>query len=218
MAAKIVIADDHPLFRAALRTAIAAAVPGAQISETTDLAGTLAELEELVEVDLVLLDLHMRDSSGLAGLSAVRTQFPSVAVLVVSGHEDPAIVRRALDHGAAGYVPKSTAPDDIIAAVRSVLANQKWLPPQIAAAVARLQSDPADANLAVRLSRLTGQQFRVLGLLAEGRLNKQIADVLDIQERTVKAHVSAILDKLGVRNRTQASMLLRRLELTQPSS
>ena len=102
--------------------------------------------------------------------------------------------------------------------MRSVLANQKWLPPQIAAAVARLQSDPADANLAVRLSRLTGQQFRVLGLLAEGRLNKQIADVLDIQERTVKAHVSAILDKLGVRNRTQASMLLRRLELTQPSS
>jgi DNA-binding NarL/FixJ family response regulator len=218
MAAKIVIADDHPLFRVALRTAVAAAVPGAQISETTDLAATLAELEELVEVDLVLLDLHMRDSSGLTGLSALRTQFPSVAVLVVSGHEDPAIVRRALDHGAAGYVPKSTALDDIIAAVRSVLGNQKWVPPQIAGAVSRLQSDPADANLAARLSRLTGQQFRVLGLLAEGRLNKQIADVLDIQERTVKAHVSAILDKLGVRNRTQASVLLRRLELTQPSS
>ena len=218
MAAKIVIADDHPLFRVALRTAVAVAVPGAQISETTDLAATLAELEELVEVDLVLLDLHMRDSSGLAGLSAVRTQFPSVAVLVVSGHEDPAIVRRALDHGAAGYVPKSTAPDDIILAVRSVLANQKWVPPQIAGAVSGLQSDPADANLAARLSRLTGQQFRVLGLLAEGRLNKQIADVLDIQERTVKAHVSAILDKLGVRNRTQASLLLRRLELTRPSA
>ncbi|MEP6940432.1 MAG: response regulator transcription factor [Rudaea sp.] len=218
MAAKIVIADDHPLFRIALRTAVANAVPGAQISETVDLAATLAELEELVEVDLVLLDLHMRDSSGLAGLAAVRTQFPSVAVLVVSGHEDPAIVRRALDHGAAGYVPKSAPADDIIAAVRTVLSNQQWVPAQVAADLARVPSDPADANLASRLSRLTGQQFRVLGLLAEGRLNKQIADVLDIQERTVKAHVSAILDKLGVRNRTQASVLLRRLELTHPPS
>jgi len=218
MAAKIIIADDHPLFRLALRTAVATAVPGAQITETTDLAATLAELEELVEVDLVLLDLHMRDCSGLTGLAAIRTQYPSVAVLVVSGHEDPAIVRRALDHGAAGYVPKSTAPDEIIAAVRAVLSNRSWVPPHFAADVARMPSDPADANLASRLSRLTGQQFRVLGLLAEGRLNKQIADVLDIQERTVKAHVSAILDKLGVRNRTQASVLLRRLELTHPPS
>jgi DNA-binding NarL/FixJ family response regulator len=213
MSVRILIADDHPLFRAALRSAVMLAAPAARIDEAADLAGALAQLDAVAEFDLVLLDLHMRDSQGLAGLAALRAQFPTVAVLVISAYGDAAIVRRALDHGAAGYVPKSTPPEGIISAIRGVLADGSWLPPQIAGAVAQACSDPADTALASRLARLTGQQFRVLGLLAEGRLNKQIADALGIQERTVKAHVSAILDKLGVRNRTQASVLLQRLEL-----
>jgi DNA-binding NarL/FixJ family response regulator len=218
MSVSILIADDHPLFRAALRSAVAAAVADAQISDVDDLAATLAQLEARPETDLVLLDLHMRDSQGLGGLAAVRAQFPGVAVLVVSAYEDAGIVRRALDHGAAGFVPKSTPPEQIIAALRQVLGGGRWLPPQLVDAVGRVNADPGDAILAARLARLTGQQFRVLGLLAEGRLNKQIADTLGIQERTVKAHVSAIFDKLGVRNRTQASVLLKRLELAPPAS
>lgn len=218
MGTRILIADDHPLFRAALRSAVAVAVPVAEVDEAADLAGAVALLDAAPEFDLILLDLHMRDSQGLAGLAALRAQYPAVAVLVVSASEDAATVRRALDHGAAGYVPKSTPPDEIIAAIRSVLSVGRWVPPQISAAVAQVRSDPADTALAARLARLTGQQFRVLGLLAEGRLNKQIADTLGIQERTVKAHVSAIFDKLSVRNRTQAGVLLQRLELAQPST
>jgi DNA-binding NarL/FixJ family response regulator len=214
---RILIADDHPLFRAALRAAAAAAVPDASIGEAADLGVALAALEAEPETDLALLDLHMPDSRGLAGLAAMRAQFPAVAVLVVSAHDDAAIVRRALDHGAAGFIPKSAPPEQIAAAINSVLACGRWVPPRLSVALADARSDPVDADLARRLARLTGQQFRVLGLLAEGRLNKQIADVLGIGERTVKAHVSAIFEKLGVRNRTQAGVLLRRLDLNPPA-
>lgn len=212
----ILIADDHPLFRAALRAAATAAVADATIVEAADLATALARLEAEPDADLALLDLHMPDSRGLTGLAAMRAQFPGVAVLVVSAHDDAAVVRRVLDHGAAGFIPKSAPPEQIAEAIRSVLACGRWVPAQLSAAVSGAPSDPRDAQLARRLSRLTGQQFRVLGLLAEGRLNKQIADTLGIQERTVKAHVSAIFEKLGVRNRTQAGVLLGQLDLSQP--
>jgi DNA-binding NarL/FixJ family response regulator len=212
----VLIADDHPLFRAALRTAITAAVPDAHVIEAENLASAFARLEQTPEIDLLLLDLHMADSRGLAGLVATRTQFPSVAVLVVSAHDDPHVIRRALDHGAAGFIPKSAAADEIAAAVRSVLACERWIPPRCSTAVAATRSDPDDTDLAARLATLTGQQFRVLELVARGLLNKQIADALGIQERTVKAHLSAIFDKLAVRNRTQAGVLLRRLDLGLP--
>ena len=213
MSTRVLIADDHPLFRAALRSAVAQAQPDATIAEVEDLAGVLANLEAEPETDLVLLDLHMRDSHGLTGLAALRAQFPAVASLVVSASEEVSVVRRALDHGAVGFVPKSTSPDGIVAAIRAVLNGDRWVPPALARALDEAASDPADTALAASLSRLTGQQFRVLAQIGEGRLNKQIADSLGIQERTVKAHVSAIFEKLGVRNRTQASVVLQRLRL-----
>ena len=215
MGTRILIADDHPLFRAALRSAVAQAEPGAAIAEADDLATAIARLETEADADLVLLDLHMRDSHGLTGLAALRAQFPGVAVLVVSASEEANVVRRALDHGAVGFVPKSTPPADIIIAIRAVLGGERWVPAALARSLDEGSGDPADAALATRLARLTGQQFRVLAQIGEGRLNKQIADSLGIQERTVKAHVSAIFDKLGVRNRTQASVVLQRLMLQQ---
>ena len=215
MSTRILIADDHPLFRAALRSAVAQAEPDVAIAEADDLAGALVRLEAEPETDLVLLDLHMRDSHGLTGLAALRAQFPAVAALVVSASEEVGVVRRALDHGAVGFVPKSTPPGDIVAAIRAVLGGGRWVPAALARALDEGSGDPADTALATRLARLTGQQFRVLAQIGEGRLNKQIADSLGIQERTVKAHVSAIFDKLGVRNRTQASVVLQRLRLQQ---
>jgi len=212
----ILIVDDHPMFRVALRIAATAAVPDAKIAEVADLAAALAFLDAEPDTELALLDLHMPGSRGLTGLAALRTQFPGLTVLVVSAHNDPGVVRRVLDHGAAGFISKSAAPEEIGAAIRSVLACGRWIPPHVSAAVSSLRSDPRDADLAARLSSLTGQQFRVLGLVAEGRLNKQIADTFGITERTVKAHVSAIFEKLGVRNRTQAGVLLRQLDLGAP--
>lgn len=213
----MLIADDHPLFRAALCQAAVQGLPDCRVSEAADLAGVLAALHAAPDTDLVLLDLHMPGSRGLSGLAALRGQHPGVAVLVVSAHDEPRVIRRVLDHGAAGFIPKSASPAEIGQAIRQVLDCGSWLPPDLAAAVAALPADPADADLASRLARLTEQQSRVLGLLAEGLLNKQIADRLTIQERTVKAHVTAIFEKLGVRNRTQASMVLKSLELGEPS-
>jgi DNA-binding NarL/FixJ family response regulator len=212
----LLIADDHPLFRAALRQAASHSLPDCQVSEAADLAGVLAILHAAPDTDLVLLDLHMPGSHGLSGLATLRGQHPGVAVLVVSAHDEPRVIRRVLDHGAAGFIPKSASPADIGAAICRVLECGSWLPPHLADAVAALPADPCDTDLASRLARLTEQQSRVLGLLAEGLLNKQIADRLSIQERTVKAHVTAIFEKLRVRNRTQAGMVLRSLELGEP--
>lgn len=213
----LLIADDHPLFRAALRGAAADAVADLQVREADSLDGVLAVLESEPDIDLVLLDLHMPGNHGLAGLAAVRAQYPGVAVVVVSANDDPRVVRRALDHGAAGYLPKSSGLDELRDAIRTVLACEQWLPATLRSAVARAQSSTHDANLAARLASLSPQQFRVLVLVAEGLLNKQIADRLEVQERTVKAHLTAIFERLGVRNRTQAGVVLRELELSDPA-
>ena len=215
--ATLLIADDHPLFRAALRGAAVEAGAGTRVIEAGTLDDTLAALESHPDIDLVLLDLHMPGNHGLAGLAALRAQYPAVAVVLVSANEDPQVVRRALDHGAAGYIPKSASLDEMREAVRSVLACEEWLPPALRGSVSRARSAPGDADLASRLASLTPQQFRVLALVAEGLLNKQIADRLEVQERTVKAHLSAIFEKLGVRNRTQAGVILRGLELSDPA-
>ena len=213
----LLIADDHPLFRAALRQAAADAMDALQVREADSLESVLAALDAEPGIDLVLLDLHMPGNHGLAGLAAIRAQHPGVAVIVVSANDDPRVVRRALDHGAAGYLPKSAGLDDLREAIRSVMACEQWLPASLRAAVSRAQSSADDSALAARLASLSPQQFRVLVLVAEGLLNKQIADRLDVQERTVKAHLSAIFDRLGVRNRTQAGVVLRELELSDPS-
>ena len=213
----LLIADDHPLFRAALKQAAADAVADLRVREAASLDAVLAALEAEPDIDLVLLDLHMPGNHGLAGLAAIRAQYPGVAVVVVSANDDPRVVRRALDHGAAGYLPKSSGLDELRDAIRAVLACEQWLPPILRASVARTQSSSSDAELAARLASLSPQQFRVLTFVAEGLLNKQIADRLDVQERTVKAHLSAIFERLGVRNRTQAGVVLRELELSDPS-
>ncbi len=212
---RLLIADDHPLFRAALRQAANESVADCVVIEAADLAGVLKVLAGDPDIDLVLLDLHMPGSQGLSGLAALRGQHPSVAVLVVSAHDEPRTVRRALDHGASGFIPKSASPGQIAEAIRNVLDCGSWLPPDLAQTVRSLPVDPTDIDLAARLARLTEQQYRVLALLGEGLLNKQIADRLTIQERTVKAHVTAIFEKLGVRNRTQAGVLLRSLDLSE---
>ncbi|MEG3193734.1 response regulator transcription factor, partial [Lysobacter sp. D1-1-M9] len=162
------------------------------VLEADSLDGVLSILESEADIDLVLLDLHMPGNHGLAGLAAIRAQHPGVAVVVVSANDDPRVVRRALDHGAAGYLPKSSGLDELRDAIRAVLACEQWLPATLRSAVARTESSSSDADLAARLASLSPQQFRVLTFVAQGLLNKQIADRLDVQERTVKAHLSAI--------------------------
>lgn len=213
----ILIADDHPLFRQALRQAATEAVPGLLTFQAGSLEEALQQLDGNPDIDLVLLDLHMPGNHGLAGLAAIRSQFPAVGVMVVSANDDTAVIRRALDHGAMGYLPKRSDIALLGEAILTVIDGQQWLPPGLRDPVARTASREQDISLASGLSRLTAQQFRVLTLVADGLLNKQIANRLGIQERTVKAHLTAIFERLDVRNRTQAGVVLRELAINDPS-
>jgi DNA-binding NarL/FixJ family response regulator len=215
---RILLADDHPLFRLALAQAVRAVAPDAAIAEAGTFDEARLDLAAHVDTDLVLLDLHMPGSHGLMGLATLRGEHPSIAVAMISAHDDPATIRRALAYGAAGFISKRAGLDELQEAVRAVLACQTWLPPTLRGAVAAVTTDVSDRELAMRLANLSPQQMRVLGLVAEGLLNKQIADRLGVQERTVKAHLTAIFERLDVRNRTQAGVLLRSLELADPAN
>lgn len=213
----LLIVDDHPLFRLALRQALQALYPGSAVSEAGHLAGALALLQEDPTIELVLLDLHMPDVHGLMGLTVLRNEHPAVAVMMISAHDDPATIRRALDYGAVGFLPKRADPAELASALETVLDCRTYLPADLVEQVQAASADPHDQQLARRLASLTPQQLRVLQGIGNGRLNKQIADELGITERTVKAHVSALFEKLEVRNRTQAGVLLQNLQLRDPA-
>ncbi|MGE0583352.1 MAG: response regulator [Steroidobacteraceae bacterium] len=209
----VLIADDHPLFRAALRRAIEDAVEEADVIEAADAETLRAAARGAPDTDLVLLDLMMPGSRSFAPLAWLRSQHPGMAVVVVSASESAAVARAALAFGAAGYVPKSAPLADLVAAIRTVLDCGQWFP---AAALAAPEASAGLTAMAARLASLTPQQYRVLELLALGKLNKQIAAELGITEQTTKAHVSAALAKLGARNRTQATLAFRSLEIQDP--
>ena len=212
---RVLIADDHPLFRGALVQALQQCLDSVEVLQARDLPETNQLLRQHEAIDLLLLDLNMPGSQGLAGLASVRCHFPAVAVVVVSANEDPAVIRRALDHGAAGFIPKSAGLEELTEALEAVLDCREWIPARLTEAVAAVDSADHDLDLAARMASLTPQQFRVLEMVADGRLNKQIAWDLDIQERTVKAHMSEIFQKLSVRNRTQAGVAFRQLQFQQ---
>jgi DNA-binding NarL/FixJ family response regulator len=211
----IVIADDHPLFRGALRQAIGSLMPQTRVLEASGLEELQAALASEKEVDLILLDLTMPGVQGFSGLIFLRAQHPQVPVVIVSASEEPTIIRRAIEFGASGFIPKSLDVDGIGTAIRTVLAGETWTPPDVDLTATE---DKETADLVRRLATLTPQQVRVLMMLSEGLLNKQIAYELSVSEATVKAHVSAILDKLGVDSRTQAVIAASRIGVTQRPS
>ncbi len=210
---EVLIADDHPLYRDALTRAVQGALPGAQVYGAASVPSLLALIEAHPQAELLLMDLHMPGARGFSALAHIRGQHPGLPIMVVSAHEEAAVVRRALAHGASGYLAKSAAVEDIGAAVRAVLEGELWVPTGVATARAELKSD--EAAVAARLAELTPQQFRVLGMVAEGLLNKQIAYELDVSEATIKAHMTAIMRKLGVSNRTQVALAAGQLALDQ---
>jgi DNA-binding NarL/FixJ family response regulator len=209
---RLVIADDHPLFRGALREAVTGVFASAEIREAGSFDDAVRLLDGGAEVDLVLLDLTMPGVRGFSGLMYLRSQYPAVPVVVVSANEDPAVIRRCMEFGASGFIPKTLGSDAMRAAVTRVLEGGVWIPPDIDLARG---SDAATAELVSRLATLTPQQVRVLMMLSGGLLNKQIAYELSVSEATVKAHVSAILQKLGVDSRTQAVIAAAKIELGQ---
>ncbi len=205
---KFVIADDHPLFRGALKQALAGMGCDAEILEAGDFDTVKDTIAANDDADLVLLDLTMPGASGLSGLVALRGLNATLPTIVVSAHDDPQTVRRALELGASGFISKSASMDEIRSAVSTVLNGGIHTPPGIDLGT---EGDPEISDLIQRLQALTPQQSRVLGMIAEGMLNKQIAYELQVSEATIKAHVSAVLQKLGVDSRTQAVIRLSRI-------
>lgn len=207
-----VVADDHPMVRDALGTALRQSFAGARIATAASMAETLALLEREAEIDALLLDLDMPGMDGLTGVATVRATYPSVPIVVVSATRDGRVMRRVMDLGASAFMPKSASLDSIARVVKAVLEGEVLMPPEAEAA----ESDEEAIDFARRATQLTPQQWRVLALMAQGRLNKQIAYELSVGEPTVKAHVTTILRKLGVRSRTQAVILARHLALEPP--
>jgi DNA-binding NarL/FixJ family response regulator len=204
----ILIADDHPMFRDAMRLAISSLNDDLQLIETGSFETALAALSGETAIDLGLIDLRMPGMQGLTGLAFLRAQFPVVPLMVVSGIDDPAVIRRAMALGCAGYIPKTLGTADIRAALQTALEGRVFLPKGMELSAA---SDDEHQALLQRFSSLTPQQLRVLMMVSEGRLNKQIAYELGVSEATIKAHVSGILTKLKVDSRTQAVILAAKI-------
>jgi DNA-binding NarL/FixJ family response regulator len=208
---RILIADDHPMVRDALRSAVLYSCQATDVMEADRLDSVMQALEERGDLDLVLLDVNMPGMNGLGGLRTLRQRFPATPVVVVSAHEERRWVREAMESGAAGFIPKSTPRDAIAAALRQVLNGELYVPPQTGDDGVEDLEDAETAEIARRIATLTAQQLRVLELLGTGKLNKEIAFDLSITETTVKAHVSAILQKLKVYSRTQAVVIANRV-------
>lgn len=216
MGRQIIVADDHPLFREALKGAVSQLDPGVEFVEADSVATLLVAVEAHPGADLLLLDLNMPGAHGFNALAHVRGSYPQLPVVIVSADDDPQTIASALRFGAQGFIPKSTAAGQIGGAVNAVLAGEIYTPIGFSAARAASGS-PEDLEVARRIAELTPQQFRVLGMLCAGLLNKQVAYELQVSEATIKAHVTAILRKLGVTTRTQAVLAAGRLAVDRAS-
>jgi DNA-binding NarL/FixJ family response regulator len=205
MTARIIIADDHPLFRSALAHAVSKVWPEAAIIEASSAAEARAALAEGA-AEALLLDLHMADSTGLSVLMDLRQDYPALPIVIVSASEEPRVAAAAAQLGAAGFIPKSASLDAMREGLSAVRDGDGWFPEACA---------DADDDLG-RIASLTPAQRRILAAIRQGLLNKQIAYELAISEATVKAHITAILRKLGVNSRTQAVLLAAKLDVDQP--
>ena len=210
--AKVIIADDHPLFRSALKHAIVECIDDAGTLEADNFSELLTAIEATPSLEIVFLDLHMPGNDGFTGLTQLQNHYPDLVVIMVSSDDNDETMQKAINFGAAAFIPKSADLTTIASAIDTVLAGDIWLP-ELIEKNENQQVALANQRLAKQLAQLTPQQYVVLTKVADGQLNKQIAYDLNIKETTVKKHVSAILEKLEVNNRTLAGLAYQQLML-----
>jgi DNA-binding NarL/FixJ family response regulator len=216
--ARFLIVDDHPLFREALESAVRLERPNVEIFEATSIDEALDVLAAQRNIDLGLFDLFLPGTSGLSGLVRVRAAYPHLPIMVVSGHEDPRIVRDLLAIGVAGFVSKATSKRELANSINEVLHGSIYLPERFRDLGQPQQSEIERSEMLRRLQDLTPQQMRVLDMIRAGLQNKQIAYELGVAETTVKAHVSEILRKLNVYSRTKAAIEVGKMDFSQFST
>lgn len=195
---KILIVDDHPLFRAGFHAVLEQSSLDAGVLSVSSVPEALQTLQQDGDIGLVLLDIHLRGDDGFAALKVIGERFPTTACIMISGDEQQNVSSRAVASGASGFIPKSFTADEMIDAIRTVLAGEVFVPQTTSLA-------PVEQP-----NGLTLRQLEVISMLGRGFSNKEIARALDVAERTVKAHVSAVFEALNVRNRTQAVLVAQR--------
>lgn len=195
---KILIVDDHPLFRAGFHAVLEQSALEAGVLSVSSVPEALQALQKDSDIGLVLLDIHLKGDDGFAALKVVGERFPTTACIMISGDEQQSIAARAVQSGASGFIPKSFTADEMIVAIQKVLAGEVFVP------------QTASLTPSEQPSSLTLRQLEVISMLGRGFSNKEIARALDVAERTVKAHVSAVFEALNVRNRTQAVLVAQR--------
>jgi DNA-binding NarL/FixJ family response regulator len=212
---RFLIVDDHPLFLEALQAALHEAFPGALVETAGSIEGARRSLSEGTRPDLILLDLKMPDSAGFEGVVSLRAAYPRVPLCIISSTSGEEIVRQLRDLGASGFINKSEKRGNIIEGIRRLIAGEACFPEAAGSAEPAGSVAPRgrDREILARLRELTPQQYKVLTLICEGKLNKQIAYELDIVETTVKAHITSIFKKLSIHNRTQAVLIMQKLKL-----
>jgi DNA-binding NarL/FixJ family response regulator len=211
---QILLIDDHALFREGVALLLQRLNPRLRVAQAAGCEPALQWLDRHGPADLALIDLHMPGLDGMAGLQRLREQWPQMPVVVMSADDAPATVCDALDHGAMGFIPKSTTADEMIAALRVVLARGVYLPPSTTAG----HDEPANpphrpGGTTPDVLGLTPRQADVLRLILQGKSLKLICRDLGLSEGTVKTHTSAVLRTLHVTTRTQAVIAASRLGL-----
>jgi DNA-binding NarL/FixJ family response regulator len=207
---KFLIADDHPLFREALKGALQSSFTGASYVESDSFSTTLEAMRRNRNVSLLLLDLDMPGCDNYYGLLRFRHNFPNLPIVIVSASDDVKTVSDSLMFGANAFIPKNTPTPEIIAALHLTLKGETWIPPAIANHIQDVNTEKL--AIAEKVSELTPKQFNVLRLVKQGLMNKDIAAHLSVSEATVKAHVSTLFKRLGVRSRTQILVAIEKLK------
>jgi two-component system, NarL family, nitrate/nitrite response regulator NarL len=201
---KILIVDDHPLFRAGFHAVLEQSALEAGVLSVSSVPEALQAMQRDGDIGLVLLDIHLKGDDGFNALKVIGARFPTTACIMISGDEQDGVASRAVAAGASGFIPKSFTADEMVAAIQKVLAGDVFTPPK--------------SNVASEPTGLTLRQLEVITMLGRGFSNKEIARALDVAERTVKAHVSAVFEALNVRNRTQAVLVAQRRGFLPSSS
>lgn len=209
---RILVADDHPLFREALSGALGPYFENAQILEAGSLDAAMAVLNEYDGIELVLLDLNMPGGEYFNGIITLREQYPNIPIGVVSGSDTVEVVAQVMSLGAQGFIPKVSATREMAQAIVDIIAGKKWLPEGMEEELEKV--DDELKLLLQRFRELTPKQIQVLSFLRAGLMNKQIAHEMNVTEATIKAHISAILRKLEINTRTQAVLLMDKLQLS----